>query len=151
MQTGQKIASLRKNAGLNQDELAKKLYVSRELVSKWENGKRNPDYQMLIRISAVFNVAVDELFDSDEKLFDELLECFPENIEISEEQLSKLFDDFLKVLSKTEHTVFISRYYYGQSSKEIAMTLGLRSGNVRKKLTIIRKKLTDFIKENSNG
>ena len=43
MDTGAKVAELRKAKGLTQQELAGKLFVSRELVCKWENGERRPD------------------------------------------------------------------------------------------------------------
>ena len=73
MQTGQKIASLRKKAGLSQEELAEKLFVSRELVSKWETGKRNPCKEMTVRLSELFNVPVENLYDSKNNSCDELL------------------------------------------------------------------------------
>ncbi len=151
MQTGQKIAELRKNARLSQDELAEKLFVSRELVSKWETGKRNPDYGMITEIAKVLNVFPDELFDIDESIFDEISRCFPENCELTQEELTSTLDSFLKQLSKTEQTIFISRYYYFQSSEQTASLLGLRSGYIRKRLSVIRKKLTDFTKEYING
>lgn len=147
MQTGQKIAFLRKKSGLSQDELAERLFVSRELVSKWENGKRNPDYKMLAAISAVFGVSSDDIFDVNCKVFDELRLCFPKNTEFSQKQINDILNLFLKELSQIERTIFISRYYYGQSSDETAALLGLRGGYVRKKLTVIRKKLTEFAKE----
>ncbi len=147
MQTGQKIAFLRKNAGFSQDELAEKLFVSRELVSKWENGKRNPDYKMLEAIANVFGVSTDEIFDAKCKVLDELRLCFRNDTAFSQEQINLILNSFLKELSQTERTIFISRYYYGQTSGETAIQLGLRSGYVRKKLTSIRKKLTDFTKD----
>lgn len=151
MQTGQKIASLRKNAGFSQDELAEKLFVSRELVSKWETGKRNPDYRMIIKLSDIFGISADEIFGNSGDIFDELSGCFPEDRELSQKQLAALLNSFIKELSKTERTIFISRYYYGFSSEETASKLGLRSGYIRKKLTVIRKKLTDYVKEDQNG
>ncbi len=151
MQTGQKIAFLRKNAGLSQDELAEKLFVSRELVSKWENGKRNPDYKTLAALSKIFGVSTDEIFDANCKVLDELRLCFPKDNEFSQEQINIIINSFLKELSRTERTLFVSRYYYGQSSAEAAAQLGLRGGYVRKKLSEIRKKLTGFAKEDIDG
>ncbi len=151
MQTGQKIAFLRKKSGLSQDELAEKLFVSRELVSKWENGKRNPDYKMLAAISKIFGVSPDEIFDVNCKALNELRLCFPQDTEFSQKQINVIINSFLKELPQTERTVFISRYYYGLSSAETAAQLGLRGGYVRKKLTEIRKKLTEFVKEDIDG
>ena len=50
------IKRLRQQAGLTQDQLAEKLFVTRQTVSLWENGKTQPDIQTLERIAAVFQV-----------------------------------------------------------------------------------------------
>lgn len=147
LQTGKKIALLRKMAGLSQEELAEILFVSRELVSKWETNRRNPDYKMIVKISNVFNVSADEFFLDKESVFNEIMECFPKNQNYSQEQMTEIFNSFLDELSKTEKIIFLARYYYCQSSDETASALGLRSGYVRKKLTMIRKKLSIYVKE----
>lgn len=151
MLTGQKIAYLRKKAGLSQDELAQKLFVSRELISKWETEKRNPDYRMICKIAEVLNTSADELYNVDENIFDEISECLSADCEITQEQLTAILNLFLKELSVTDRTIFISRYYYCHSSEQTSSLLSLRSGYIRKRLTAIRKKLTDFAKENLNG
>ncbi len=55
------IKSLRKSKGMSQEELADKLNVVRQTVSKWEKGLSVPDSEMLIRIADVFEVSVGEL------------------------------------------------------------------------------------------
>ncbi len=57
------IAGLRNAAGLSQTELAERLFVVRQTVSKWEKGLSVPDSDMLIRIAKVFDVTVGELLD----------------------------------------------------------------------------------------
>ena len=42
MRAGERIAELRRGAGITQEQLAERLYVSRELVAKWENNSRRP-------------------------------------------------------------------------------------------------------------
>ncbi len=49
MLTGQKIAELRANMDLSQEQLAEKLYVTRAMVSKWERGICLPDYNMILK------------------------------------------------------------------------------------------------------
>lgn len=147
MQTGQKIASLRKKAELSQEQLAEKLFVSRELVSKWETGKRLPDKRMTVQLSELFNVPVEDLYDSKNNSCEELLSCFSENVELADNELSQIINMFLKKISETERTIFISRYYYGHNSEQTAAETGLRSGYIRKKLSLIRKKLKEFVKE----
>lgn len=58
---GNTLYELRKKAGLSQEELAEKLSVSRQAVSKWECGESLPDTEKLIAISKFYSVSLDEL------------------------------------------------------------------------------------------
>ena len=60
---GKFIKKLRKNNNLTQQELAEKLSVTYQAVSKWENGKSIPDISTLKLISELFNVNIEELLD----------------------------------------------------------------------------------------
>lgn len=51
----------REKSGLSQSQLAAKLNISRQAVSKWENGKTFPDIQNLILLSNIFQITLDEL------------------------------------------------------------------------------------------
>lgn len=64
---GTKISSLRKSKGLTQEQLAIQLNVSSQAVSKWENDLSIPDLPILIEISNLFNVTLDELIKQQEK------------------------------------------------------------------------------------
>ena len=55
-ETGQKIVKLRHNNKITQEELAEKIGVSSQAVSKWENGKNLPDIEHLMDIAKLFNV-----------------------------------------------------------------------------------------------
>ena len=68
MEFNEKLQELRKQKGLTQDELAKKLYVSRTAVSKWELGRGYPNIESLKAIAKFFSVTVDELLSSNEIL-----------------------------------------------------------------------------------
>ncbi len=65
---GEKLKNERKNKGWSQDELAEKLYVSRQSISKWENGQNYPSIETIIKVSDLFGVTIDELLRSDEEL-----------------------------------------------------------------------------------
>lgn len=65
---GEKIKSERKRRGWSQEELAEKLYVSRQSVSKWENGQHYPSIETIIKTSDLFGITIDELLRSDEEL-----------------------------------------------------------------------------------
>ena len=63
---GERIASLRKKAGLTQEELAEKLGISPQAVSKWENDISCPDIMTLPLIAELYGITIDELFKNDE-------------------------------------------------------------------------------------
>lgn len=62
MTLGAKIRSLREQANLSQQDLAEKLFVSRQTVSRWESGTRTPDLVMAKKIAMILGVTLDELF-----------------------------------------------------------------------------------------
>ena len=74
MELGQRLKSYRNNAGMNQDELAEKLYVSRQTISSWENDKSYPDIHSLLMLSDLFNVSLDELVKGDIEIMKEKVE-----------------------------------------------------------------------------
>ena len=61
----EKLYKLRKNSGLSQDQLAEQLNVSRQAISKWEQGTAVPESEKLITISNYFGVTVDYLLKED--------------------------------------------------------------------------------------
>ncbi|MBW2672110.1 MAG: helix-turn-helix domain-containing protein [Deltaproteobacteria bacterium] len=61
MNFGNRLRQLRKEKGLTQAELAKLLSIGESTISFYESGKRQPDYETLIRIADLFNVSVDYL------------------------------------------------------------------------------------------
>lgn len=58
---GQKLYEHRKCFGLSQEELAEKIDVSRQAVSKWERGESSPDTENLIALAKLYNISLDEL------------------------------------------------------------------------------------------
>ena len=64
---GTKISELRKSKGLTQEQLAIQLNVSSQAVSKWENDLSIPDLPILIELSNIFNVTLDELIKQQER------------------------------------------------------------------------------------
>ncbi|OMF30111.1 transcriptional regulator [Paenibacillus sp. FSL H8-0548] len=65
---GEKLKTERNKKGWSQEELAEKLFVSRQSVSKWENGQNYPGIEIIIKISDLFGLTIDELLRSDEEL-----------------------------------------------------------------------------------
>ena len=62
------LREIRKKKGLSQQKVAMDLNISREALSYYENGKRNPDVSMLIAMSKYFNVSIDYVITG--KVFD---------------------------------------------------------------------------------
>ena len=68
MNTKDVIYGLRTKNGLSQDELAEKVFVTRQAVSRWENGETVPNTETLKRLSELFNVSINTLLGSPQKL-----------------------------------------------------------------------------------
>lgn len=66
MEFSEKLLTLRKAKTLTQEELAEKLNVSRQSVSKWESGQAVPELDKIVAISTVFDVTTDYLLKSSE-------------------------------------------------------------------------------------
>ena len=67
MEIGNKILELRKKNNITQEELADKVGVSRQTISKWELGETSPDLKQSKELSKIFKVSLDELVDNDIK------------------------------------------------------------------------------------
>ena len=63
-----KIIELRKRAGMSQEELAEKLGVSRQSVSKWEGAQSTPDLNRVLQLSEIFGVSTDTLLKDTEEI-----------------------------------------------------------------------------------
>ena len=68
MNTKDVLYELRTKLGLSQEELAEKLFVTRQAVSRWENGETVPNTETLKQLSALFNVSINTLLGSPRKL-----------------------------------------------------------------------------------
>lgn len=69
MSTKEVIYNLRTQKGLSQDELAEKVFVTRQAVSRWENGETVPNTETLKLLSGLFGVSINTLLGSPQKLF----------------------------------------------------------------------------------
>lgn len=67
MEIGNKIMELRKKNNFSQEDLAEKVGVTRQTISKWELGETAPDLKQAKVLSQVFKVSLDELVDNDIK------------------------------------------------------------------------------------
>ncbi|CAJ1190762.1 hypothetical protein CPEBRM1_ABPJDJAI_01259 [Companilactobacillus paralimentarius] len=65
MKVHEQIRKYRKQYNFSQEELADKIYVSRQTISNWENGKSYPDIENLLILSTLFHITLDELIKGD--------------------------------------------------------------------------------------
>lgn len=65
MELERRLVELRKEKNLSQEELAEKLYVSRQTISNWERGKTYPDIDSLLLMATYFDVSLDNLIKGD--------------------------------------------------------------------------------------
>ncbi|MEF3305378.1 helix-turn-helix domain-containing protein [Paenibacillus sp. GYB003] len=85
----EKLKTERKKKGWSQEDLAEKLFVSRQSVSKWENGQNYPSIEIIIKVSDLFGVTVDELLRSDEELTKKVIK---DSKQLAHPKLKFIFD-----------------------------------------------------------
>lgn len=83
MSLGNSLFNARKKSGLSQEEVAEKLGVSRQTISKWELDETLPDIQQSKKLSNLYHLTLDELidFDIDVKEIERMIESTSEEIE----------------------------------------------------------------------
>jgi transcriptional regulator with XRE-family HTH domain len=70
----ERLKTERAKRGWSQTELAEKLHVSRQSVSKWETGKNYPSIEVIIELSDLFGITIDELLRSDKELKEKVIQ-----------------------------------------------------------------------------
>lgn len=65
MELGEKILELRKKMNFSQEELAEKVNVTRQTISKWELGETCPDIKQAKELSKIFSISLDEMVGND--------------------------------------------------------------------------------------
>ena len=93
MNLSDNLKKIRKDNNLSQEQLAEKLGVSRQSVSKWENGEAYPEMDKVLQICKMFNLNIDELLNQDIKEVNEAKQ--------SKINIDKYVSDFLDYVTKT--------------------------------------------------
>lgn len=89
MELSSQIKKYRTELGLSQEELAEKVYVTRQTVSNWETGKSYPDIHSLLLLGALFDLSLDQLIKGDLETMKEIIN----------EQEVKKFNRYSTILS----------------------------------------------------
>lgn len=90
------ILQLRTNSGLSQEELAEKVYVTRQAVSRWETGETIPNTETLKLLSNYFNVSINTLLGSPRQLICQCCGMPLDDSSISKEPNGNFNEDYCK-------------------------------------------------------
>lgn len=90
MELNKQIKKYRKLLNLSQEELAEKVFVTRQTISNWENNKSYPDIHSLLLLSKIFNVSLDQLIKGD-------IDIMKEEIKSTNVKNFNLYGGFLEV------------------------------------------------------
>ena len=74
MELGKQIKKHRQEAQLSQEELAERIYVSRQTISNWENDKSYPDVNSLVLLSETFQISLDKLIKGDIEVMKDVIQ-----------------------------------------------------------------------------
>ena len=74
MDVRKQIKKFRQDLKLSQEELASKIFVTRQTISNWENAKTYPDIISIIKLSDLYQISLDELLKGDDKMIEHLNE-----------------------------------------------------------------------------
>lgn len=96
MDTKDIILELRTKNGLSQDELAEKVYVTRQAVSRWENGETTPNTETLKLLSKLFDVSINTLLGSPRQLICQCCGMPLDDSTISKESDGTFNEDYCK-------------------------------------------------------
>ena len=113
---GNKITLQRKHEGLTQQELANALFVTHQAVSKWENGKSIPSIEVLIELTALFNITIDYLLDNSDILdndYSTMFQQLPREVVLStylnSNRLNQDLNSIFYLLNTKERKLIIDR------------------------------------------
>ena len=96
MDTKDMILELRTKMGLSQDELAEKVFVTRQAVSRWENGETTPNIETLKLLSKLFDVSINTLLGSPRQLICQCCGMPLDDSTISKETDGEFNEDYCK-------------------------------------------------------
>ena len=121
MNFSEKLLTLRKAKDLTQEQLAEKLDVSRQSVSKWESGQAFPELEKIVALSTIFDVTTDYLLKSSEiddlSVKTEMLEKQQQMMLLREQKNQRTFECVM--YSVAVYLIFFAVYFIGHYYFEI--------------------------------
>lgn len=102
METGKQIRKFRNEMHMSQDELAQRIFVSRQTISNWENDKSYPDIKSLLMLSELFRISLDNLIKGD-------IDTMKEQIRVTDMDIKK-FRRLSWILTGADILMVVSAY-----------------------------------------
>ncbi|MGI5825587.1 MAG: helix-turn-helix transcriptional regulator [Bacillota bacterium] len=116
MSLGSSLFQARKKSGLSQENVAEKLGVSRQTISKWETDETMPDIRQSKKMAVLYHMSLDELidFDVDVKEIQEIIEKTDEKT-VSKVDWTKAWSKKYPILVKYQDEVNVQKFAVGLS------------------------------------
>lgn len=113
MTLGSSLFNARKKSGFSQEQVAEKLGISRQTVSKWETDETLPDIRQAKKLSSLYGISLDELieFDADVKEIERIIENTSQKVQ-DKVDWTKLWGKKYPVLTQYQDDVDIAFYSY---------------------------------------
>lgn len=109
MDIGKIIKEERTKRNLTQEQLAQEFFVTRQLISKWENGKSYPDLDQVVKLSNYFELTLDYLLKEDQQMVQEL------NLTTHRKRIGLVLIALLTILSISLSTILLAAFWIDQS------------------------------------
>lgn len=105
MDIGKIIKEERTKRNLTQEQLAQEFFVTRQLISKWENGKSYPDLDQVVKLSSYFELTLDYLLKEDQQMVQEL------NLTTHRKRIGLVLIAILTILSISLSTILLAAFW----------------------------------------
>ncbi len=112
MKFNENLVNLRKSQKMSQEQLAEKLNVSRQAVSKWESGQSYPEMDKIIAMCKIFDCSMDSLVNEEVPLKQDNQDNDKKTFEIYKNKISKVLDKVFETLARMSPKEFIKCLVY---------------------------------------
>ena len=111
MKIGQSLFSARKKSGLSREQVAKKLNISRQTISKWESDETLPNICQFKDLANLYNVSIDELYDYDKEYIEiqNIINNTNDNL-INKIDWTKAWSKKYPILGESQKQIDIEKY-----------------------------------------
>ncbi len=137
---GKYISELRELHNMTQYELADKLFVTHQAVSKWENGKSIPNIDIMVAITKLFAISIDDLITGNKPMnydFKYLLENYPRSYVVNQlirQKIDVRLEEILYLLNNEERSIVLNHIINNNLPVDISTLLPYLNNIERKQI-----------------